>query len=165
MLKESPTKRQDGQEHDAERSVLAAMLLDADAIPMARALLDAEAFHLDAHRFVFDSICALIDRGELAVLNTVAEELARRGDLGAVGGPSRLSHVMDGATTSANLGSNASVVLAAWARRRILRLALDAQQRAEDPTSDLRATLEHVQSESSAARVILARAELARHAR
>src|SRR5262245_54533250 len=121
----------------AERSVLAAMLLDSAAIALARALLDAATFDLDRHGQVFAAVCALHDRGETVDLVTVSEELRRRGDLAAVGGPQALAGIMESATTAANVGPHAASILESWARRRVARSALDAQARASDPTTDL----------------------------
>ena len=49
---------------DAERAVLAAMILDAEVIPLARELITAPAFYLDAHRKTFEAILVLHGRGE-----------------------------------------------------------------------------------------------------
>jgi replicative DNA helicase len=149
---------------DAEMAVLASMLLDARAIPRARALLCEQDFNLDRHRHTFAAACALHDRGEPADLVTVSEELRRSGDLAAVGGAGFLSHIFESATTATNLGWHAAVVLVAASRRRLRRLGLWLMDEAEDPTTDLDAMLAHLRRESAAASVLHARAEMARHA-
>ena len=71
-----PTGPSDDQ---AEESVLGAMLLSRDAVTVAIASCDAGQFSKAAHRHIFDAICTLVDRGELADPATVADELRRAG--------------------------------------------------------------------------------------
>lgn len=108
---------------DAERSVLAAMLLDRDAIGRARGLLDPSAFGRAAYQRIFGAIVALDDRGEKVDSITLADELRRRGDLEAAGGPAALSQILDYATTSANIEAHARIVLAARWKREVGRAA------------------------------------------
>src|SRR6185369_1189949 len=149
-----------------ERDVLAGMLLDPDdGIPRARALLGPEAFHLDRHALVFKALCALADRGEVADLLTLTAQLERTGDLGAAGGHVALAHILEGATTAANLAQHAALVPEAYARRRLRRLALHVQARVADPTTDAKEVVACVSRECAAVRVVLARSEAARHVR
>jgi replicative DNA helicase len=68
---------------DAERSVLAAMMLDESPIAHAVESIDATAFHLAAHAKAFGALAALSEKRVPADLITVAEELNQRGDLEA----------------------------------------------------------------------------------
>lgn len=120
----------------AERSVLAAMILDSEAIGRARALLDRSAFYLAAHQHIFDAIVALHDRNEPADLVTLVAELRWRGVLGGVGGPAALTQLMEYAATSANVEQHAAIVNEAARKRALLKLGLEVQQQAEDPTKD-----------------------------
>lgn len=108
---------------EAERAVLAAMFLDADAIARARVILSPESFYRTAHASIFAAILALADRTEPADLITVSAELRARGLLDAVGGPAALSGILEFATTTANLEAHARQVRIAWAQRRGLRAA------------------------------------------
>lgn len=67
------------QDLEAERSVLAAMMLSAEAIDEAGELLQAEAFSLVPHQRIFEAIRALRARSEPADVLTVAAELRARG--------------------------------------------------------------------------------------
>src|SRR2546423_1401364 len=88
---------------EAERSVLAAMLLDHESIGRALELLEGTSFYRAAHQKVFDAIVALYNRNERSDLVTVAEELRKRGELDAAGGPPGLSEVMEPGTTNEDL--------------------------------------------------------------
>ena len=91
----------------AERSILAAMLLDTEAIAKARAMFDGCEFYDNRICLTFRAIVALSDQGDSIDLITLGEELIRRGDLGAVGGHPFLARIMECATTAAKCASSA----------------------------------------------------------
>ncbi len=119
---------------NAERSVIAAMMLGADAIHVARAIVDPLDFYRMAHQRVFATICALADRAERPDLVTLSHELGRRDELALVGGPAALAMLMEYAVCTANVAIHARIVLEAAQKRRLRRLGLAIQQWGEDPT-------------------------------
>ena len=121
---------------DAERAVLAAMMLGPEAIGRALLQLRCPAFHRVAHGHIFAAIRTLHERGETADLLTVTAELAQRGDLATVGGPAFVAGIMTAATTAANVEAYARIVQRAWVKREALSHALALQARATDPTCD-----------------------------
>jgi hypothetical protein len=114
---------------DAERAVLASMLLDARAIERARALVRPSDFHLLAHAKIFDSILAVHDRGERADLITVNDELRKRGDLEAVGGAAAVSGILEFASTAANIEAHVRIVREAARARELKRAAYETIDR------------------------------------
>jgi len=115
---------------DAERSVLAAMMLDHETIGRGLELLEPTSFYRAAHGKIFEAIVSLYNRNERADLVTVAEELRKRGDLDPMGGPAALSQIMDHATTSANLEEHARLVSQKATLRALIRSASEIQQEA-----------------------------------
>ena len=113
---------------EAERSVLAAMLLDHESIGRALEMLEGTSFYRAAHQKVFDAIVTLYNRNERADLVTVAEELRKRGELDAAGGPPGLSQIMEQATTSANLEEHARLVNQKSLLRSLISAATEIQQ-------------------------------------
>src|SRR5262249_6438886 len=113
---------------DAERSVLAAMLLDHESIGRALELLEPAAFYRAAHGKIFEAIITLYNRNERSDLVTVAEELRKRGDRDPVGGPPALTQIMEQATTSANLEEHARLVAEKAVLRSLIRSAGEIQQ-------------------------------------
>ena len=109
---------------DAERSVLAAMMLDESAIGRAIESLDASAFYRTAHAKLYDAIKALYTNSTPADLITVSEELTRRGELEMVGGPAFLAQIMEYATTTANIEQHIRIVHS----KSVLRLLIKATQ-------------------------------------
>ena len=116
------------QSLEAERSVLAAMMLDFESIGRALELIDPAAFYRVGHQKIFEAVVALYNRNEKADFITVSEELRKRGDLDAIGGPSALAQVLEYATTSANLEEHARIVNSKWLLRSLIRSANEIQQ-------------------------------------
>ena len=126
--------------HAAEAAVLGAMLLSPDAAAGVPAMLDADAFHRDAHRTVYAAVLALIADGIAPDTLTVTDRLATRGQLDHVGGPLAVADLTDMATcpTPASWPAYATVVAREARRRRGVRLLSDALARlhaGEDPAT------------------------------
>src|SRR5882672_6858621 len=88
---------------EAERAVLAAILLDHEVVGRAVERIEAPVFYRPAHQKIFNAIVALYTRNEKADLVTLAEELRKRGELELVGGPAALTQIAEHAVTTANL--------------------------------------------------------------
>ena len=114
---------------DAERAVLAAMLLEHEAVGRAVEQIDASAFYRVAHQKIFDGIVALYNaRNERADLITLSEELRRRGELEAVGGMTGLTQILEYATTTANLDQHVRIIREKAVLRRLIRASGEIQQ-------------------------------------
>ena len=61
---------------EAEQSVLGAMFLEREAVLVAAEILQPEDFYRDAHRYIFEAILELEEKGRPADLVTVTETLA-----------------------------------------------------------------------------------------
>jgi replicative DNA helicase len=116
------------QSLEAERAALAAMLLDGDAVGRAIEYIDPEEFYRVSHQRIYAAIIALYNRNERADLITLAEELRKRGDLEAVGGPAALAQLFDYATTSANLEQHLKIVHAKAVLRSLIKASQEIQQ-------------------------------------
>ena len=125
---------------DAERSILAAMMLDTGAIGRAVEAIDASAFYRTSHAKVFEALVSLYTRNEAADLITVSEELRRRGDLEAAGGSAMLAGIMEAATTTANLEHYIRIVHSKAILRRLIHATNEIQQQCyagQDETAQL----------------------------
>ena len=111
------------QAHDAERAVLAAMMLSPAAATEGVHLLTPQAFDLQAHANIFRALTAMVERNVPPDLITVCAELERRGELDLAGGPHTLSQILEYASTSANLVHHARIVRETAARRETGRAA------------------------------------------
>ena len=126
---------------DAERAVLAAILLDgdgaADVWRTVSSLLTARSFADPRHALVFDCVAAIVARGQHVDVVTLGGELTARRRLHTVGGAQWLGELTDGLPTLAHCETHARLVLAASVRRELGRRAREAQpDRAELPQPD-----------------------------
>ena len=121
--------------HDlgAEAAVLSSAMLSRDALVEVRSVLPApEAFYADAHRRVWQAVCAIDDAGDVADVVTVAGELQRAGRLESVGGAAYLAQLADATPAVAHVEAHARLVLDLWRQRRMVaecqRIAAEGQQ-------------------------------------
>jgi len=115
-----PFDRTPPQDILAEQSVLGGMLLSKDAIADVVETLRKNDFYRPAHETIFDAILDLYGRGEPADAVTVASELAKRGDLGRVGGAPYLHTLIASVPTAANAGYYARIVREQAVLRRLV---------------------------------------------
>ena len=71
---------------DAERSVLAALLLNDENVPLASEIITADDFYHIAHKLIYQAILDLSLAKQRIDLITLQDELAKRGQLENVGG-------------------------------------------------------------------------------
>ena len=108
---------------DAEQAVLAAMLMDADAIMRAAEFVDDTSFYREGHRRIFRAMIAIAERGDVADPLTLANELDRRGDLEGAGGKDYIGFLVDAVPTSANVEYHAKIVREKALLRRLIEVS------------------------------------------
>ena len=109
------------QAHDAERAVLAAMMLSPEAATEGVRLLTPQAFDLQAHANIFRAAATLSAQGIPPDLVTLAEELRRRGELDFC--LDTLADLPHYAATTSGLSHHARIVRQTHARRETGRAA------------------------------------------
>jgi replicative DNA helicase len=121
---------------EIEEQVLGAMLLEREAISKVLEVLDADAFHSERNRRVFEAIVALFERNEPADSITIGEELRRQGRLDAVGGEAYLIELTMKVTSGANVEYHARIVLEKALLRRLISETSTIAGRAFQQTED-----------------------------
>ena len=81
---------------DAERAILAAILLDNSLYDQAAEHLTGDDFSLDAHRRIYSRMRDLQESGRPVDMITLVEELDRHKEVEAIGGIAYLSSLIDG---------------------------------------------------------------------
>lgn len=71
---------------DAERAVLAAILLHDEHAPLVADLLQPVDFYMPAHKIIYDAVCGLVNAQKKVDLVTLQDELTKRSQLDAAGG-------------------------------------------------------------------------------
>ena len=81
---------------EAERAILAAILLDNSLYDQAAEHLSGDDFSLDAHRRIYSRMRDLQESGRPVDMITLMEELDRRKEVESIGGVAYLSSLIDG---------------------------------------------------------------------
>jgi replicative DNA helicase len=110
---------------DAEQAVLAAMLMDADAVMRAAEVVDDTMFYREGHRRIFRSMLAITERGAVVDPLTLADELQRRGELEQAGGKDYIALLVDAVPTAANVEFHARIVKERALLRRVIEVSTD----------------------------------------
>jgi replicative DNA helicase len=104
------SERRPPYSEDAEQAVLAAMLMDGDAIMRAAEYVNDSMFYAERHRRIFRALVAITERGAVADPLTLSDELDRRGELAASGGKEYIAFLVDAVPTAANVEFHARIV-------------------------------------------------------
>jgi replicative DNA helicase len=110
---------------EAERAVLAAMLLDPRAFHEVLAEIRAEDFYHPAHQTLYRSMIALHDDQKPVDLITLSEYLTQKKSLDSVGGPVALAEIADCAATAAHVVHHARIVRDKAVKRRLIQVATE----------------------------------------
>jgi replicative DNA helicase len=130
---------------DAEQAVLAAMLMDADAILRAAEYVDDSMFYREGHRRIFRAMVSISERGGVADPLTLAEELGRRGELEAAGGKDYIGFLVDAVATAANVGHHAQIVREKALLRRLIEAGTGIVQEAFEARTAAAEVVDHAE--------------------
>ncbi|HOC14345.1 MAG TPA: replicative DNA helicase [Propionicimonas sp.] len=116
------------QDVAAEQSVLGAMLLSKDAIGDVAEIVKGRDFYRPAHETIYDAILNLYGRGEPADAITVADELAKLGELGRIGGHIYLHDLLSMVSIASNAAYYAEIVREKAILRRLVEASIKISQ-------------------------------------
>jgi replicative DNA helicase len=130
---------------DAEQAVIAAMLMDRDAIMRAAEFVEDTMFYREAHRRIFRAIIAINERGGVVDALTLSEELEMRGELESSGGKAYLATLLDAVPTSANVEYHAKIVREKALVRRLIETSTEIITAAYDGGQTSGELLDHAE--------------------
>ena len=122
---------------DAERAVLAAMLLSGDAIITALELVTEDMFYREGHRRLFRAMSAIQATGAVVDPLTLSNELEQRGDLVAAGGKEIIGGLLDEIPTAANVEHHCRIVRDKALRRRLIETATSLVREGHESPADI----------------------------
>ena len=110
------------REPEIERILLGAPLLreDPEQVKRIRKELHGSAFTVQAHREIFDEMCAMLDRGDPINATILQVRLRARG---ANAGPVDIARLVDGVPLYSDLSAEIQILKDATVRREIIRCA------------------------------------------
>ncbi|MCY4673330.1 MAG: replicative DNA helicase [Bacteroidetes bacterium] len=121
---------------DVEQYVLGAMLIDAEAVNIASAILPSDSFYLPKHARIYQAICDLFEKGQPTDLITVAEQLKKSRHLDMVGGFPYLDELTERVATSANAEHHARILNQKALLRKVIETMSKRITQAYDPATD-----------------------------
>ena len=98
------------QSIELEQGVLGAILLENEALVRVLEILNERDFYQEAHRWIFQTMVELFEDNVPIDLLTVTERLRKNDRLGAMGGASYLTELVDMVPTAANVSHHAHIV-------------------------------------------------------
>lgn len=139
------------QNIEAERSVLAACMLNQDAVEELVLKLKPENFYRPAHRIIFEAVCDLNIRRIPVDQISLADTLTASGQLDAVGGKAYLIELADNTFALTNWQNHAAIVKRTailreliYASASINALAYDAPDNLDEVVEEAEKTLFNV---------------------
>lgn len=135
----SPVERIMPQDIDAEKAVLAAMLLGQDTEVVEEALmkLSAKEFYRPAHRKIFEAMEELYNKSAPIDQLSLADRLKTRGDLDAVGGKPYIVELGNNTYALANWAHHADIVKRAAMLRDLIGASVRITALGYDAPDDL----------------------------
>jgi replicative DNA helicase len=121
---------------DAERSILGAVLLDNHAYNEAAERLTQDDFALDQHRRIYARMAELIDAGRAVDIVTLAEELAKRKEVEAVGGVAYLASLTENLPRRISIEEYVRIVKDKSLLRQVISVCSTAITRAADQSEE-----------------------------
>jgi replicative DNA helicase len=131
---------------EAERSILGAILLDNHSYNEAAEKLRADDFSLDSHRRIFSRMAELIDAHRAIDIVTLAEELARRKEVEAVGGVAYLASLTEGLPRRPSIEEYVRIVKDKSLARQLIVICNTAITRAADQSEEALVVLDSAES-------------------
>jgi len=128
------------QSIEAERSVLAAILIDADAIVRVADLLVPESFYEKKHQLIFAAALDLYEKKQSIDVVTLTEKLRKQKKLTDAGGTAVIAKLSNILSTAANVEDYARLVADAYTKRRLIKMAGEISELAfkdEDPVGEI----------------------------
>ncbi|MDA2911414.1 replicative DNA helicase [Nitrospiraceae bacterium AH_259_D15_M11_P09] len=131
---------------DAERGVLGAVLLDAQAIHRAQERMTESDFYRTQHQIIFRAMCQLSASGEPVDSLSLASTLEAMGKIEDIGGRAALAELLQAVPSAANIGHHCKIVRECKQLRELYRLGVTIADRAynRDTLTELLSDAERV---------------------
>ena len=140
---------------ELEEAVIGACLIEQEALPLIADKLRPEMFYDDHHQLIFAALMAMYHAGKKIDILTVKEELARRGNLDAIGGPYAIVQLSSKVASSAHIEYHAQIIHQKYLAHemvvgfnKLLTCAMDETIDIDDTLIDAHNLLDRLEGES-----------------
>ena len=134
-------------DHEAERAVLGALLLDHDALYKVADKLRPESFDLPRHRVIYGAFLELSHKHQGITLLTLRSYLEEVGELEAIGGLGALTSLADAVVTAAHVEYHAELVHQRSLARALIRTCEGIAARGYDAAEPIAELLDDAERE------------------
>ncbi|MBQ6437888.1 replicative DNA helicase [bacterium] len=135
------------QDLEAEKSLLGAILFDAQAMARVADIVDESQFYAVEHQLIYKAARQLYENNAPIDVVTLADQLKKNQELRKVGGSAKLAELANEAMTAANVVSHAKIVRDMSTRRRLITLGGDMAQQAFDDSKSVTDVMDSVEQE------------------
>lgn len=134
------------QNLDAERGVLGSVLLLNESIDEIGEMLLPDHFYNEAHQKIYQGIRDLYERGVRGIDGvTLGEELVKREELEAAGGPAYLAEILTSVPHAAHARYYAEIVRDKWVQRTLIYSCTEILSKCYDAGADTAELLENAE--------------------
>lgn len=129
-----------------EQAVLGDILIDPGAYHLAAERLRPGSFYITRHRWIWEALVALTERGEAIDFITITGELENAGQLEEIGGSAYITEIIEATPTSIHVETHVKQLADLAERRRLIHHSLKVMQGAHDRDVPVEDTLAQFQA-------------------
>lgn len=122
---------------EAEKSVLAAVLIDPDAIVKIADIVSPQSFYVTAHQVIYEAMQALYEKRHPIDVVTLTNQLRTQKALTQAGGAASVAKLTEEISTSANIVQYAQLVANTYVKRRLISMSAELSELALDESKDV----------------------------
>ena len=145
FVDEAGERRSLPQNIEAEKSVLAASMLNADALTEIMTRIKPENFFRPSHRIIYEAMCDLNYRSIPVDPIQLADTLQAKGQLEAAGGRAYLAELADNTFALTNWSNHADIVKRTAILRELIYASAEIRALAYDAPDDLNVVVEEAE--------------------
>ncbi len=123
---------------DAEKSVLASILIDKDAIINVADILRIEYFYDEHHSQIYEAMQTLYEKRQPIDVVTLTDQLKKNKKLSAVGGASAIVELSNAVSTAANIVHYAQIIKDLAIKRAVISLSSELTTNAFDESKEVK---------------------------
>jgi len=119
---------------ESEEAAIGAVITDGARFPKCLAIAAPDSFFILRHRYIWQALKDLNDRGEPIDYLTITQQLKDNGRLSEIGGPAYITQLINNTPTSVHAEVYTDMVQRAWLRRNKMSIADQIKAIALDQT-------------------------------
>ncbi len=132
---------------EAEKSVLAAILIDKDAIIKVSEILKPESFYSKANSAIYEAMLELYDKRMAIDVITLKDQLTKDKKIRTVGGVSGISQLSNLLSTAANVENYAYLIKEKYVKRELIALSNEVGSLAFDESKEINEILDSAEQQ------------------